>query len=93
MKRHLFLKWCLATVTTVAIVFLCLVLAQDQAVSLNPIAKTMVGVIVLVYLIATTYCAMLCWQTDQALENLERSDLDTEADREKLFASMDNYWG
>ncbi|MBV8482643.1 MAG: MotA/TolQ/ExbB proton channel family protein [Verrucomicrobia bacterium] len=84
MKKHLFLKWCLATVITVAVVFLSLVLAQNQALNLNPIAKTMVGVIVLVYLIATTYCATLCWQTDQALEDLERNDAGALSDREEI---------
>jgi hypothetical protein len=85
MKKHLFLKWCLATVITLAVVFLSLVLAQNQALSLNPIAKAMVGVIVLVYLIATSYCAALCWQTDQALEDLERSDVESDRVQIKDF--------
>jgi hypothetical protein len=84
MKKHLFLKWCLVTVVALAVISLALVLAKSQAVDLSPIAKTMVGVIVLVYLIATSYCAMLCWQTDQALEDLEGSDSGAEGDGEQI---------
>ncbi len=87
MKKHLFLKWCLVTVITLAVVSMALILAKSQAVDLNPIAKTMVGVIALVYLIATIYCAMLSWQTDQALEDLEDvedSDVGGERYREQI---------
>jgi hypothetical protein len=88
MKKHLFLKWCLVTVITLAVVSMALILAKSQAVDLNPIAKTMVGVIALVYLIATVYCAMLCWQTDQALEDLEDSDARAESYREQIKAFL-----
>src|ERR1700761_8347352 len=84
MKKHLFLKWCLVTLITLAVVSMALVLTKSQAVDLNPIAKTMVGVIALVYLIATIYCAMLSWQTDQALEDLEDSDVGAESYREQI---------
>jgi MotA/TolQ/ExbB proton channel family len=84
MKKHLFLKWCLATLITMVVIFLSLLLAHDQTLNLNPIAKTMVGVIVLVYAIATVYCATLCWQTDQALEDLERSEQVAESHRERI---------
>jgi biopolymer transport protein ExbB/TolQ len=88
MKKHLFLKWCLVTVITLAVVSMALILAKGQAVDLNPIAKTMVGVIALVYLIATVYCAKLCWQTDQALEDLEHGDTRAESDREQVKAFL-----
>jgi MotA/TolQ/ExbB proton channel family protein len=88
MKKHLFLKWCLVTLITLAVVSMALILAKSQAVDLNPIAKTMVGVIALVYLIATIYCAMLCWQTDQALEDLEDSDARAESYREQIMAFL-----
>jgi biopolymer transport protein ExbB/TolQ len=88
MKKHLFLKWCLVTVITLGVVSMALILAKSQAVDLNPIAKTMVGVIALVYLIATIYCAMLCWQTDQALEDLEDSDTRAESYREQIKAFL-----
>src|SRR6202008_817735 len=88
MKKHLFLKWCLVTVITLAVVSAALILAKSQAVDLNPIAKTMVGVIALVYLIATVYCAKLCWQTDQALEALEDSDARAESYREQIKAFL-----
>jgi biopolymer transport protein ExbB/TolQ len=84
MKKHLFLKWCLATLITLVVIFLTLIVAQNQALSLSPVAKVMVGVIVLVYTIATAYCATLCWQTDQALEDLEQSDAWTETNREAI---------
>jgi biopolymer transport protein ExbB/TolQ len=84
MKKHLFLKWCLATLVTLVVIFLTVVVAQNQALSLSPVAKVMVGVIALVYTIATTYCAMLCWQTDQALEDLEQSGAVAEATRERI---------
>src|ERR1700752_4433576 len=88
MKKHLFLKWCLVTVITLAVVSMALILAKSQAVDLNPIAKTMVGVIALVYSIATVYCAMLCWQTDQALEDLEESETRAESYREQIRAFL-----
>jgi biopolymer transport protein ExbB/TolQ len=91
MKKHLFLKWCLVTLITLAVISMALVLTKSQAVDLNPIAKTMVGVIALVYLIATIYCAMLCWQTDQALEDLEHledSDARVESHREQIMAFL-----
>ena len=88
MNKHLFLKWCLVTVITLVVVFLSLVLAQHQALSLNPIAKAMVGVIVLVYLIATTYCATICWKTDQALEDLERIDAGAESNRHEIIGFL-----
>lgn len=84
MKKHLFLKWCLATLITLVVIFLTLVVAQNRALSLSPVAEVMVGVIVLVYAIATTYCATLCWQTDQALEDLEQSDALAEGYREQI---------
>lgn len=84
MKKHLFLKWCLATLITLVVIFLTLVVAQNRALSLSPVAEVMVGVIVLVYAIATTYCATLCWQTDRALEDLERSDALAEGYREQI---------
>src|SRR5215469_9614407 len=88
MKKHLFLKWCLVTVVALAVISLALMLAKSQAVDLSPIAKTMIGVIVLVYLIATSYCAMLCWQTDQALEDLEGSDSGAEGHGEQIKAFL-----
>ena len=91
MKKRLFLKWCLVTVIALAVISLALILAKSQAGDLNPIAKTMVGVIALVYLIATIYCAMLCWQTDQALEDLEDlkdSDARAESYREQIKAFL-----
>jgi biopolymer transport protein ExbB/TolQ len=88
MKKHLFLKWCLVTVITLAVISMALILARSQAVDLNPIAKIMVGVIALVYLIATVFCAKLCWQTDQALEDLEDGDSRAESDREQIKAFL-----
>jgi hypothetical protein len=88
MKKHLFLKWCLVTAITLAVISMALILARSQAVDLNPIAKTMVGVIALVYLIATVFCAKLCWQTDQALEDLEDGDSRAESDREQIKAFL-----
>src|ERR1700739_1600405 len=90
MKKHLFLKWCLVTVITLAVVSMALILAKSQAVDLNPIAKTMVGVIALVYSIATVYCAKLCWQTDQALEDLEESEAGAESYREQIKGYLRN---
>jgi hypothetical protein len=90
MKKHLFLKWCLVTVITLAVVSAALILAKSQAVDLNPIAKTMVGVIALVYSIATVYCAKLCWQTDQALEDLEESEAGAESYREQIKGYLRN---
>ena len=84
MKKHLFLKWCLVTLITLVVIFLTLVVAQHQTLSLSPVTKVMVGVIVLVYAIATAYCARLCWQTDQALEDLEQSDSVAEGYREQI---------
>jgi biopolymer transport protein ExbB/TolQ len=84
MKKHLFLKWCLATLVTLVVIFLSVVLAQHEALNLSPIAKAMMGVIVLVYIIATAYCAMLCWETDQALEDLENSDAARDGYRDQI---------
>jgi biopolymer transport protein ExbB/TolQ len=90
MKKHLFLKWCLVTVITLAVVSAALILAKSQAVDLNPIAKAMVGVIALVYSIATVYCAKLCWQTDQALEDLEEIEPGAESYREQIKGYLRN---
>jgi hypothetical protein len=93
MKKHLFLKWCLVTVFTLALVSMALIRAKSQAVDLNPIAKTMVGVIALVYLIATVYRAKLCWQTDQALEDLEDGDTRAGSDRGSPLPTRPNWQG
>src|ERR1700743_1266570 len=93
MKKHLFLSVCLVGLINLAVISMALGLTKSQAVDLNPIAKTMVGVIALVYLIATIYCAMLCWKTDQALEDLEHledSDARVESHREQIMAFLRN---
>jgi hypothetical protein len=92
MKKQLFLKWCLATLITIVIISLCLLVARNHALSLSPVAQAMVGVIFLVYSVTTVYCATLCWQTDKALEDLERSDTLGDSDREQIKKYLRKLW-
>jgi biopolymer transport protein ExbB/TolQ len=92
MKKQLFLKWCLATLITIVIISLCLLVARNHALSLSPVAQAMVGVIFLVYSVTTVYCATLCWQTDKALEDLERSDTLGDSDREQIQKYLRKLW-
>ena len=54
---------------TLVVVFLALTLGRDQADNLSVVGKIMVVVITLIYLVATIYCAVLCWKTDSVIDS------------------------
>lgn len=68
----LFLKWCLTTLLTSVVVFLALTLGRDQVANLSVVGRVMVGVVTVVYLVATVYCARLSWEADKILQNHHR---------------------
>lgn len=69
-KRPLFLKWVLTMILTGIVVFLFLLVAQQEHLQLHAITKIMVATITGCYIIATGYCGVLCWRTDNAISAL-----------------------
>jgi hypothetical protein len=68
-KRHLFLKWCLTTFLTLIVISVVAYLSSGEIATLSSVAKIMVGVVGLIYLIANTYCGFLTWDTDSTTES------------------------
>src|SRR5882724_3469630 len=79
-RKKLFLKWALTTLLTLVIVFLAFTLARTQAEGLSVVGKIMAGAIGLIYVVATAYCGMICWKTDnwidQHLSKVQKEVLD-----------------
>ncbi len=62
--KKLFLQSCLINLLAATVSLATLVASQSQTQGLSIIAKIMVGVIGLIYVIATVYATHICWKID-----------------------------